>query len=75
MTQQILKITSETKVQFSESAELQNIHLHDLSFVAGVETDGDLITSCTIDLSKLIQSMTLYSAMEKKRESWRRVRR
>jgi hypothetical protein len=74
MTRRILKLTPETKVQFSEPAEIQDIHLHDLSFVAGIETEGDLITSCTLDVSQLIQSMTLYSAMEKKRESWRRVK-
>ncbi len=75
MSNQILKLNESTQVKFTEPTEIQDIHIHDLSFVAGIETEGDVITSFTIDMSQLIQTMMLFSAMEKKRESWRRVRR
>jgi hypothetical protein len=75
MPNKLLKLNENTQVKFTEPIEIQDIHIHDLSFVAGIETEGDVITSFTINMSQLIQTMMLYSAMEKKRESWRRVRR
>ena len=68
-----LRFTEDTEVDLTGTSEIQDVHLHDLSFVAGFETDGDEIVSCDIDLSKLIQAMTLYSSLEKKREGWRRM--
>jgi hypothetical protein len=62
--------TEETEIAVPDGS-VQEVHLEDLSFVIDVETDGDEVTSCTIDLQNLIQAMTVFSSMERFEYNWR----
>ena len=55
--------------------ELDDAHLHDLSFIADIASEDGEITDVTIDLPELVRAITLYSSMEKQRYGWRRVQR
>lgn len=65
-----LRITDDTDIQFSPT-DIEDVDLEDLSFVADIERDGKKVTSCEIDLERLINAMTVYSSLEQKRYDWR----
>lgn len=67
-----LRFTEETDVAF-ESAEIADVHLHDLDFVMDVETADGEVVSCTVDINALVQAMTLHGSMERLRYGWRRA--
>lgn len=74
-----LRFTPDTEISVTgwESAdgdvELDDVHLHDLAFIADIaHADGE-IEDVTIDLPELVRAITLYSSMEKQRYGWRRV--
>lgn len=65
-----IRVTENTEVTF-EPTEIQDVHLEDLEFVLNLETEGDELTTCEIDIHRLIQVMTLYTSMERHRYDWR----
>lgn len=72
MTADRVRLTDRTTFEIPADLEIERVHLKDLSFVLDVETDGDEVTNCTIDVEELLHAMILYSAVEKQRHSWRR---
>lgn len=52
--------------------EVDDVHLHDLSFIADIAHEDGEVTDCTIDLPELVRAITLYASMEKQRYGWRR---
>jgi hypothetical protein len=65
-----LRITDNTEIRFSPT-DVEDVDLEDLSFVADIERDGEEVTSCEIDLERLIDAMTVYSSLEQQRYDWR----
>jgi hypothetical protein len=65
-----LRITDNTENRFSPT-DVEDVDLEDLSFVADIERDGEEVTSCEIDLERLIDAMTVYSSLEQQRYDWR----
>lgn len=64
------RFTSDTEIEVP-SGSVQEVHLEDLSFILNIETDGEEVTSCEVDLTNLIQAMTIFSSMESFEYDWR----
>lgn len=64
------RFTDETDITVPDGS-FQDVHLDDLSFILDIETDGDEVTACKIDLMRLIQAMTVFSSMEQFEYDWR----
>ena len=62
--------TPETEITIPDGS-VQDVHLQDLSFILDMETDGEEVTRCEIDLEKLVQAMTVFSSMEQFEYDWR----
>ncbi|WP_247730345.1 hypothetical protein [Halovivax limisalsi] len=69
-----IQLNEETSVELSGSSEINAVHLESLSFLLDFDIDeDDDVTSCEIDVSKLVRVMTYYSSMEERRHDWRRM--
>lgn len=67
-----LKFDSDTTFTLAEEMEVQDVHMKDLAFVLDIDHDGERVNECKLDLSELIEAMTVYSAQDKFRYGWRR---
>ena len=66
---------SETEIEFAEPVDVQELHRKDLSCVLETTVDGGQVEKCVIDLRKLLEAVTVYSAQDEFRFGWRRRRR
>jgi len=74
MTEGILQFTPETDITITGrdgDPQVDALHREDLAPVLDIEHDDGTVTSCELDVERLVDVMLLYSSMETLEYDWR----
>jgi hypothetical protein len=67
-----LQFDENTTISVAQPEQIESVSIQNLSSIAEIEHEDGHVTSFEIDISKLIDQLTIYTSTESHRYGWRR---